>query len=192
VCDGRWGGFLFGWIDPNGERHAGRLRCDALEASRMGSEGGIERDSALRGESGRSAIVHRIGWHECDTGMTMLSVVPTEELLAMRARILDRPEARREVGSVLQGLELRLGIRIVIRDVGAAVSFRHIEIDKQLRDRFGAHAGAAISVQGEGPRHDILFVDGSSMEQRRQRTLAFFSADWPVSTTQWVASRRVS
>jgi hypothetical protein len=33
----------------------------------------------------------------------MLSVVPTEELLAVRPRVLDRAEARREVGSVLEG-----------------------------------------------------------------------------------------
>ena len=153
-------GFLFGWIDPNGKRYAGRSRCDALEASRMGGEGGIEREAALRGERGRAAVVHGVGRHECDAGMTMLGVVPAEELLAMRPRIFDRAEARREVGSVLQGLELRLGIRIVIRDVRTAVSFGDVQIDEQLGDRFGAHAGAAIGVQGQCPRHDILFVDG--------------------------------
>src|SRR5450755_4315832 len=92
--------------------------------------------------------------------MTMLSVVPTEELLAMRACIFDRPETRREVRSVLQGLKLRFGIRVVIRDVRTAVSFGDVQIDEQLGNRFGAHAGAAIGVQGERPRHDILFIDG--------------------------------
>jgi hypothetical protein len=52
--------------------------------------------------------------------MTMLSVVPTEELLAMRTSVFDRTETRREVRSVLQGFKLRFGIRIVIRD-GLAV-----------------------------------------------------------------------
>jgi len=77
----------------------------------------------------------------------------------MRTCALDRTEARREVGSVLQGLELRFGIRIVIRDVRAAVSFGDVEIDEQLGNRFGAHASAAIGVQGERARRDILFVD---------------------------------
>jgi hypothetical protein len=39
------------------------------------------------------------------------------------------------------------------------VSFGDVEIDEQLRDGFGAHAGAAIGVQGQRARRDILFVD---------------------------------
>ena len=89
----------------------------------------------------------------------MLGVVPTEELLAMRTCIFDRTEARREVRSVLQGFELRFGIWIVIRDVRTAVSFGDVQIDEQLRDGFGTHAGAAIGVQGQGARRDILFID---------------------------------
>jgi hypothetical protein len=54
---------------------------------------------------------------------------------------------------------VRLGIWVVIRDVRAAVSFGDVQIDKQLRDGFGAHAGAAIGVQGERVGHDILFID---------------------------------
>ena len=125
----------------------------------MGGEGGIERDAALCGERGRAAVVHGVGRHQCDAGMTMLSVVPAEELSAMRPCIFDRAEARRKVGSVLQGLKLRLGIRIVIRDVRPAVSFGDVQIDEQLGDRFGAHAGAAIGVQGQRTRHDSLLVD---------------------------------
>jgi len=123
-------------------------------------EGRIEGDGALCGERSGAAVVHRIGWHQRDTGMPVLRVVPTEELLAMRPRILDRAEARREVRAVFQGFELRLGIRIVIRYVRPAVSFRDVEINEQLRDRFGAHAGAAIGVQGQRAGHDLLFVDG--------------------------------
>jgi hypothetical protein len=76
--------------------------------------------------------------------MTMLSVVPMKELSAMRTGVLDRSETCREVGSVLQGLELCLRIRIVIRDMWTAVSFCDVEIDEQLRDGFVAHAGAAV------------------------------------------------
>src|SRR5450631_3712617 len=108
-CDGRWCGFLLWWIDPNSKRNGWRLRHDAFEASRVCGEGGIERDAALCGERGGAAVVHRVGRHQGDTGMTVLGVVPTEELMAMRPCILDRAEARREVGSVFQGFELRLG-----------------------------------------------------------------------------------
>ncbi len=55
----------------------------------MRCEGGIERDAALRDERGRTAVVHRIGRHQRDSGMAVFRVVPTEELLAMRPRILD-------------------------------------------------------------------------------------------------------
>ena len=55
----------------------------------MGGEGGIERDAALRGERGRAAVVHGVGGHQCDAGMTMLSVIPAEKLLAVRPCIFD-------------------------------------------------------------------------------------------------------
>ena len=74
------------------------------------------------------ARVHRVGRHECDARMTVFGVVPTKKCLAMRPRVLDRPEARRKVGSVLQGLELHLGIRVVVRDVRPAVSLGDVEI----------------------------------------------------------------
>lgn len=75
------------------------------------------------------------------------------------ARTFDRTEARREVGLAHQSFELRFGVRIVIQDVRAVVGFRDIEIDQQLRDGFGAHAGAAIGMQGPCTRRDVLFID---------------------------------
>ncbi len=78
----------------------------------------------------------------------------------MGSSILDRAEAIGKVGPILQSLELRLGIRVVVRDVRPAVRFGDVEIDEQLRDRFGAHAGAAIGVQGQRAGHDVLLVDG--------------------------------
>ena len=43
-------------------------------------------------------------------------VVPVEELLAVRAGVPDRTDPLREVGPVFLGLQLRLGVRIVIGD----------------------------------------------------------------------------
>jgi hypothetical protein len=45
--------------------------------------------------------------------------------------VLDRTEARWELGSILQGFELRLGW-ILIRDVRRAVSFGDVHIDERL------------------------------------------------------------
>ena len=69
----------------------------------MGGEGNIERGGAFLGERGGALVVHNVGRHEADAGMTMLGVVPPEEVLAMCTGVLDRPEARWEVGAVLQG-----------------------------------------------------------------------------------------
>jgi hypothetical protein len=123
-------------------------------------EGGVKGYTALYGECGRASVVHGVGRHQGDAGVTVLGVVPRKEFSAVRSCIFDRAEASWKVRSVLQSLELRLGIRVVVRDVRAAVSFGDVEIDEQLRDRFGAHAGAAIGVQGQGAGHDVLFIDG--------------------------------
>jgi hypothetical protein len=69
--------------------------------------------------------------------MTVLRVVPPEELLAMRPRILDRAEARREVRSVLEGLELRLGIRVVVRDVRPARPATTLRTASMVDGRWG-------------------------------------------------------
>ena len=113
-CDDGCDGLLFWWIDPDGVRHGRRARCDAFEASRVCREGADEGDTALCGERGRAAVVYGIGRHQGDAGVTVLGVVPREELSAVRSCILDRAESCREVGPVLQGFEVRLGIRVVV------------------------------------------------------------------------------
>jgi hypothetical protein len=79
---------------------------------------------------------------------------------APNSSVLDRAEALREVGSVFQSFELRLGVRIVIRDVRAAVGLGDIEIDEQRGDALGSHAGAAIGMERESP--EPTAEDGST------------------------------
>ena len=114
-------GLLFRWVDPGGSGENRRLRDDALKADGMGGERSIERDSALLGPCRSGAIVDCGRSHEADSAVTVFVVVPVEELLAVSASVLNRAETIGEVGSVLQGFELRLGVRIVIRDMRAAV-----------------------------------------------------------------------
>src|SRR5450759_4551887 len=87
----------------------------------MGSERCIERDGALLGQRRSGAMVDGGRSHQADSSVAVFVVVPGEELLAVSASVLDRAEAIGEVGSVLQGFELRLGVRIVIRHVRAAI-----------------------------------------------------------------------
>jgi hypothetical protein len=51
----------------------------------------------------------------------MLCVVPAEELLAERPGVVDGAEPVGNARPILQRLELRLGVRVVIGDLGAGV-----------------------------------------------------------------------
>ena len=97
--------------------------------------------------------------HQADPAMAMFMVIPAEEPLAVSTSILDRAEAIGEVRSVLQGFELCLRVRIVIRDVRAAVGLGDLEVDQECSDRLRSHAGAPISVQREGPWGDVFFLE---------------------------------
>ena len=90
----------------------------------------------------------------------MFVVVSAEEPLAVGSAILDAAEAPGEVGTVLQGLELRLGERVVVRGVRPAVGLGELQIDQQRGDGLRAHAGAAIGVQRQGVRGDVVLRDG--------------------------------
>ena len=114
----------------------------------MGGERGVERDGALRGQRRGGAIVDGGRRHQADSAVAVLMIVPVEEPPAVGASVLDRAEAIGEVGSVFQGFKLRLGVRIVIRYVRAAVGLGDIEVDEErgdgasiacwCRDRHGA------------------------------------------------------
>ena len=68
--------------------------------------------------------------------MTMHFVIPVKERLTKGPGILNGAGSLRKLGAILQGLELGFGIRVVIADMGAAVSFGHPEIGQELRNDF--------------------------------------------------------
>ena len=114
------GGLLVGCgrVDPGGGRKLGRTRRLADEALGMSGVGGGEHLGAgVVGVLGL-AVVDDLGGQQADARVAVLGVVPAEEVLAEGSGLLDRGEAVREAGAVLQGLELRLGVRVVVRDVG--------------------------------------------------------------------------
>src|SRR6185436_15903747 len=108
-------------------RKFGRTRRLADEALGMSGVGGGEHLNAGIVSVLGLAVVDDLGGHQADACVSMLGVVPAEEVLAEGARFLDRGEAVREAGAVLQGLELGLGVRVVVGDVRAGVGLGDAE-----------------------------------------------------------------
>ncbi len=90
----------------------------------MCNERGIE--AGLSGDLQRlgMAVVNGVRRHVANARVTVHPVVPGEEGLAVRARILDAAETLREVRPIFHRLELRLRVRVVVRDVWAAARRR--------------------------------------------------------------------
>ena len=74
----------------------------------------------------------------------------------MSPGILDCAEALREVGPVLEGLELRLREGVVVRDMGPAVRLGHAEIGEQERDGLRGHRRAAVGMDRQLIAADLL------------------------------------
>ena len=68
------------------------------------------------------------GGVEGDAGVAVLIVVPAEESHAVRPGGLDGGEPAREIGPVLQGLELCFAERVVVGDVGSGVGLGDTEV----------------------------------------------------------------
>ena len=96
----------------------GLLALEAVWVSQKGViEGGLP--SGMDGLS--RAVVDAVRGHVADARVLMLVVVPGKELLTEGACIGQATKARREVGAVLQGLELGLAER-----VGVSRQLRHM------------------------------------------------------------------
>ena|GEM_PF-2661230 len=93
----------------------------------------------------RPAGVHGRRRHVADAGVPMGVVVPGEEPLTERTGVLDRVKARRKVGLVLQGLELRFRVRIVVADMWPAVVLGDAQIGQEQGHRFGPRSACKVS-----------------------------------------------
>ena len=98
------------------------FRSATLESVRRGAERFVKRGLADAAQLLGVTVVDAVRGHVADARMAMHDVVPGEEGLAVGPCVLDAAEARGEVGPVLQRLELRLGVRVVVRDIGPAVA----------------------------------------------------------------------
>ena len=107
-----------------------------------------------------AAMVDDCRRQQADAGVVVHVVVPVEQRLAVGARILDRAKAVREARPVFEGLELCLGVRVVVGDARSTVALADAEIGVEQREGFGGHRSAAIGVDGDLARLDALTVVG--------------------------------
>ena len=114
---------------------------------------GVARNAA---QSLGLAMLVAVRRYVAEARVSVHRVVPSEEGLAVSPGVLDAAQARREVQPVLQRFELRLRVRVIVRDIGPAVALGDVQIDQQCSRRFGAHAGAAVGVQREHAGLDIV------------------------------------
>src|SRR5213594_4227036 len=104
--------------------------------------------------------VDGLGRHHADPGVAMLGVVPGEELTAKRSPILHGSKPVGEAWAVLEGLELRLRVRVVIGDVRPREGLRDAEVGEEHADRLAIHGRAAVGVDDELARADLLLLAG--------------------------------
>jgi len=86
----------------------------------VGGVGGVQDPGAGGLDGGGAAVVDVGGGVQAESAVMMVVVVPGEEFLAVRAGGLDRAEPGGERRPVLQGLELGLGVRVVVRRAGGS------------------------------------------------------------------------
>ncbi len=85
-------------------------------------------------------VMHVEGSVQAELAVVMLGVVPAKEVFAMRAGFFERPKARREIRAILERLELRFRVRIVVR-----CGFRLMAITRFGRSR------SPVSLQADHP-----------------------------------------
>jgi hypothetical protein len=96
-------------------------RCP-LEAARRCAERVIQHGLAHATQLLGQPVVNAVQRHVADARVPVHRVVPKEEGWAVGPCVLDATKALREVWLALQRLELRLGARAAIRDVGSDVA----------------------------------------------------------------------
>jgi len=119
------------------------------------------------------AVVHVSRRKQRQRAVAVLMIVPVEKRLAKFTRVRETSERLRKLGLILQRLEVRFDVRIVVGNVWPRVRFGHPQIRKQKGNRLGSHGTAAVGVNGEFAWIDALFADGFLDKNSRQlRTLA--------------------
>ena len=88
--------------------------------------------------------------------MAVLGIVPAEERSTERLGLALIPEPSGKRGMVLQGFELSLGKRVVIRHLRPAQRAGHAEVSEKLSGALARHWSSPIRVQGQDPGLDAM------------------------------------
>src|SRR5450756_492367 len=132
-------------VDP---RLGGHLAWPGTAVEPLGvvPVGGVEGDGTAGFDGGPGSVVRRCGGVHCDPGMPVLVIVVPEEVTAEYVDVFDGTEFSGECGTVLEGLEVRLRVRVVVGYVRAGVGLVDAEPRVQAGDGITRHGGAAVGV----------------------------------------------
>ena len=133
------------FVDPRVGRHLARPGA-AVEPPGVGSVGGVEGGGAAGFDGDPGSVVHRCWGVHRDPGMPVLIIVVPEEVAAEYVDVFDGPEFAGERRAVLEGLEVRLRIRVIIGYVRAGMGLVDAEPRVQPGDGIRCHGGSAVGV----------------------------------------------
>lgn len=134
------------WIDPDRLWPLRWFGQSLDELLWMGGIGCLQDLLALLRELLLQTPVYSRWRHQTQTTMTMLVVVPVEEARRPAACLFQTCEAAGIVWPILQGLELRLLERVVIRGVRTRAALGHLQFLQQLGHRLHRHGCAPVGM----------------------------------------------
>lgn len=108
---------------------------------------------------GRGVEVDRGGGVHADPGVAVFVVVGGEEPLAEPAGIGEGAEPVREVGHVLEGLELGLGVRVVIRALGRECERQTPRNGPEEDDSWERELATFATALSDGPAEGLCGID---------------------------------
>ncbi len=147
-------------VDPDRVRQVRRLGRLTDESLWVGRVGGQQHLVPGGPHQFGPPLMHGSRRHQPDSRVPMLAVVPGEEPLTEGASLFEAAESFWEIRAILQGFELSLREGVIVTGIGAAMRLGDTEIGEQQRHRLGGHGGAAIRMQGQVPRLDLLLQAG--------------------------------
>ena len=122
----------------------------------MGLIGGLQHLLPLRLGFPRLPVVDGGRGQQCQARMVVLLVIPVEESLGPAPDLDQGAEAVGVIGSILEGLEMRLGVAVIIANVGPGMALGDPQVVQQLLHRLGDHRCALVVMQGQLLRRDPL------------------------------------
>ena len=172
---------LDGWpglVDPYLGGQGRSERASSAEPFGAGGEGVVEDLLAAGLDRPRGAVVDGGGCMKADAGMAVLGVIESEEGAAESSCVFQGLEAAGECRAVLEGLELRFAVGVVVGDVRPGMGFLDPQVGQELGDGLGGHRGAVVRVDVRGFRSAVS--DDRVLDERSREVAVLPVVDFPV------------